>query len=149
VPVDIFTSFSADRNTHPAQHLTQGNTLYMIAEDGSPTEMLYVVTGTPQDFTTSITVIPLTVDPFFSGEGVLSPPVWRDNQLWFAHLTRCVPGGDTEIRYCIKLVELSTVGPSVTQDLTFGIQGVNVIRPALTTDVSNNMRLIFGTFSAT
>jgi len=78
--------------------------------------------------------------------------VWRQNKLWFALNDGCVPDGDTDDRSCARLVQLSTSGtsaPTVLQDFDLGIPGAYAFYPALSTDTSQNLVLVFGTSSST
>ncbi len=127
---------------------------------------LYAVTGVPPGLTT-VTENTVEIDQtFFApnanqpgtsttldvGDNRVQSVVWRQDKLWFALGDACVPDGDTDERSCPRLVQLGTSGtsaPTVLQDFDLGILGTWAVYPAISTDTSQNLVVVFSTVSST
>jgi hypothetical protein len=127
---------------------------------------LYAVTGVPPG-PTLVTESTVEIDQTFFAPDAEQPGtttllatndnrvlsvVWRQNKLWFALNDGCNPDGDPDDRSCARLVQLGTSGtsaPTVLQNFDLGILGAFVFYPALSTDTSQNLVLVFGTSSLT
>jgi hypothetical protein len=73
--------------------------------------------------------------------------VWRTNLLWTASHEGCTPIGDTASRTCARLDQIdTTTSPTLVpgQDFDLGFLGAYVFYPALSTDSSNNLVLLYG-----
>ena len=72
--------------------------------------------------------------------------VWRNNVLWTASHEGCTPTGDSDSRTCARLDQISTSTSTFTvlQDFDLGFNGGYVFYPALSTDSSNNLVLLYG-----
>lgn len=158
-------------SVQPVQSLSPVNTLHMVSTtntDGGATSIrLWHVTGVPVNgipasisiTSVNIPVIQYAIPPSAvqpggapdqdTGDSRAQQASWRDNILWFPLATGCIPQGDSITRSCVKMIELSTVSDSVMQDITIGFANSYIYYPAMTTDVSGNLRLIFGASSST
>ncbi len=74
--------------------------------------------------------------------------VWRNNVLWTASHEGCTPPGDSASRTCARLDQIDTTTSIPTlvpgQDFDLGFLGAYVFYPALSTDSSNNLVLLYG-----
>src|SRR2546428_11234051 len=70
--------------------------------------------------------------------------VWRNNVLWTASHEGCTPPGDSATRTCARLDKISTLSYTFSQDFDLGFTGEYVFYPALSTDSSNNLVLLYG-----
>src|SRR3989454_4674945 len=127
---------------------------------------VFTITGTPPSPTT-VTVTTLTVAKM-SFPGRADQPsnpaslgtndalrmlsiVWRNNVLWTASHEGCTPTGDSASRTCARLDQIQTAvtpgcpaPPCGLQDFDLGFLGAYVFYPALSTDSSNNLVLLYG-----
>jgi hypothetical protein len=125
---------------------------------------VFTITGTPPDTTTvTVTTVPVA-QMFFPGRAdqpgnpaslgtndalrMLSI-VWRNGVLWTTSHEGCTPPGDSASRTCARLDQISTASstPSSVQDFDLGFAKRYVFYPALSTDSSNNLVLLYGTSS--
>lgn len=79
---------------------------------------------------------------------------WQNGKLWLALVVGCIPTDaagtpDTEIRSCIRIIQIDTNTYDVTRDFTFGSFGSFYFYPALRTDSRGNPVVVFGYSSAT
>jgi len=126
---------------------------------------VFTITGTPPS-TTTVTIKTVTVAKMlFPGRADqpgnaatlgtndalrMQSVVWRNNVLWTASHEGCTPTGDVASRTCARLDQISTPlsppGPVTlaSQDFDLGFLGAYVFYPALSTDSSNNLVLLYG-----
>jgi Invasin, domain 3 len=169
-----FQSFPQDPTRFrvvPAQLLTPTATQWLTYNNadcqqqpgcsaGSPTVGVLAITGTPAGNnilrTESDLAIRATTAPPSprqpSGTPVVSliddnflSAVFQNGILWTAGNDSCVPGGDSAMRSCMKLVAISTAGasPTVAQDFDGGANGTDLYYPAVTLDSSGNLFVAF------
>src|SRR2546422_1331252 len=122
---------------------------------------VFRVTGTPPDPTTvTVTTVPVHSMSFPGKADQPGNPaslgtndalrmlsiVWRNNVLWTASHEGCTPTGDSASRTCARLDQISTSTSTFTvlQDFDLGFNGGYVFYPALSTDSSNNLVLLYG-----
>ncbi len=122
---------------------------------------VFRVTGTPPDPTTvTVTTVPVHSMSFPGKADQPGNPaslgtndalrmlsiVWRNNVLWTASHEGCTPTGDSASRTCARLDQISTSTSTFTvlQDFDLGFLGDYVFYPALSTDSSNNLVLLYG-----
>jgi len=75
--------------------------------------------------------------------------VWQNNRMWFAGNDACSFAGDTTVRSCAKLVQVSTTAPpAVLQDIDAGVSGGYVYFPAVGLDSSDNLFVGFSQSSS-
>ena len=70
--------------------------------------------------------------------------VWENGKLWFSANSACIPSGDTTLRSCARVVELSTATKSVTWDTDIGQSGAYIFYPAIRPDASGNLVVVYG-----
>jgi hypothetical protein len=70
--------------------------------------------------------------------------VWEKDRLWFSGNTACTPAGDTLIRSCARIVELSTATRTVTSDSDLSQSGSHLFYPAIRPDGSGNLVVVYG-----
>ncbi len=83
-----------------------------------------------------------------TNDGRVLDALWSQNKLWLSLNSGCVPPGDSQIRSCVHLTQVDTSTMSVLQDFDFGQSGQYYFYPALRTDGSDDLILIFGYSSA-
>jgi hypothetical protein len=130
---------------------------------GSPTIGVVAINGTPL---TSVTVaetdpaIAATTDPPAprqpGGVPVTSQiddrslsVVWQNGRLWASGNDGCIPAGDSATRSCMRLVQVSTIGPpAVVTDFDAASKGVDLYYPAVTLDSSGNLFIAYSMSSS-
>src|SRR3989441_4452172 len=123
---------------------------------------VFTITGTPPSTTTvTVTTVPVHSMSFPGKADQPGNPaslgtndglrmlsiVWRNNVLWTASHEGCTPPGDSASRTCARLDQISTPVSSTTtasQDFDLGFVGEYVFYPALSTDSSNNLVVLYG-----
>ncbi len=82
-----------------------------------------------------------------TGDARLLNAVYRDGALWTAHNIAC-PADGTKV--CAGLIRIDPAGPTVMDDFAFGApsSGFHYFYPAIMTDTSDNMYLVFNRSSA-
>src|SRR5438093_13667210 len=131
------------------------------APAGSGGINVFTITGTPPSPTTVVVTTVPVAQMSFPGRAdqpgnaaslgtnnalrMLSV-VWRNNVLWTASHEGCTPPGDSASRTCARLdqIDTSTSTFTVLQDFDLGFIGEYVFYPALSTDSSNNLILLYG-----
>jgi hypothetical protein len=159
--VELFPPDQGLFSLQPAHALSPTTAVFMTGVDfGSASDLrLWEVTGVPgvgpgvQVATTDLPIRPLGVPPgaaqagspilLNSGDNRLLDTVFRDGRLWTAASARCLPPGDVVARSCLRLVEIATAGPEVTQDLDVGTAGTHAYYPAVQTDQAGNLVVVY------
>jgi hypothetical protein len=75
--------------------------------------------------------------------------VWENGKLWFSANDRCQPSGDSTMRSCGRVVELSTATNGVDWDTDLSRKGGGVFFPAIRPDASGNLVVVYGESSST
>jgi hypothetical protein len=77
--------------------------------------------------------------------------VWQGGMLWVSGSDGCLPSGDSAMRSCMRLVEISTGGamPTVAQDFDAGQNGVDLYYPAVTLDSFSDLFIGYSQSSPT
>jgi len=75
--------------------------------------------------------------------------IWQNGVLWTGGNDACVPPNDTVTRPCSRLIQVSTAGPTITQDFDIGSTGGGLYYPALAMDGGGNMYVVYNISSAT
>ena len=70
--------------------------------------------------------------------------MWENDRLWFSGNTGCVPAGDSLIRSCARIVELSTATRTVTTDSDLSQRGAHLFYPAIRPDGSGDLVVVYG-----
>src|SRR2546426_3529685 len=133
------------------------------APAGSGGINVFKITGTPPGPTTVVvTTVPVAPMSFPGRADQPGTPaslgtnnalrmlsiVWRNNALWTASHEGCMPTGDSSSRTCARLDQIDTPPSPPTlvtgQDFDLGFLGAYAFYPALSTDSSNNLVLLYG-----
>jgi hypothetical protein len=69
--------------------------------------------------------------------------VFENGLIWTVGNDACVPGADTAIRPCPRLIQLSTAGAIVDQNFDLGATGRDLYYPAVHLDSAGNMFLVY------
>ena len=143
---------------HPAQALDNTNNLYLAMHNGTGTLTLLTVSGVPGVSMVTAASTPLSIRGWSpppnalqagtnvrldTGDERVLSVAWRSNSLWLAGNEACTPVGDSLARSCLRLIEMATDSPTVRQDMTFGAAGTYYYYPALRSDSSGNVALVF------
>jgi hypothetical protein len=164
-----FTTYGPDPNFSsfaPVQSLSPTSTEYVVSVDAprSIVVHLFAVDGIPpaavsvkQIATPSITRMsrpPLAAQPPTTSGRAQQPidtnddrileSAWENDRLWFAGNTACVPPGDSLIRSCARVVELSTATRTVTTDSDLSQRGAHLFYPAIRPDGSGDLVVVYG-----
>src|SRR6266851_5394644 len=161
-------AFAPDLNRFrivPAQSLTPSTTEWLSYNNadctlgcntGSPTVGVVAITGTPgggnvawaeHDPALQATSIPPDprqpggVPVVQSNDDRFISAVWQGGMLWVTGSDGCLPSGDSAMRSCMRLVEISTGGamPTVAQEFDAGKNGIDLYYPAVTLDSSGDL----------
>ena len=173
VTTNFFTSGanSGVFSVHPVHSLSSTTTQFMISEVVShriistTSLRLFSVTGVPGVSTVSVATNDLSVSTIGTLSGSAPPggvqpgtsatvntndiriqvAVWYKNATWLGLDDACTPTGDTQIRSCIRLVKIATVGsPTISQDFDFGANQEYVYYPAVSMDKNGNLVTVYG-----
>ncbi|HLI46945.1 MAG TPA: hypothetical protein VKU94_07115 [Geobacterales bacterium] len=153
-------------NFKPVVSLTNTTTLYMASDDwGSynnynPPIMIFAVTGNPTQNNVVINETDLSISPIYQPFGAPQPntnatinpndarissnPVWKQNMLWFATETSCIPQGDSYNRDCIRVFSINTKNYTLIANTTISQVGKYLFYPALSLDQNNNVIIVYG-----
>lgn len=69
--------------------------------------------------------------------------VFENGLLWTVGNDACTPSGDTAVRPCPRLIQLSTAGATVNQNFDLGSTGHDLYYPAVHMDSAGNMFLVY------
>ncbi len=173
-PVSFVTSGanSGFFSIHPVQSLSSTTTQYMVGNIvikkslATTAVEFFSVTGVPgvstvTASTTTLTVSALSIPPgavqpgttstLNTGDFRVQDAVWFKGSLWFGLGDACVPGGDTQLRSCVRLTQIDTTTSPATvkQDFDLGANGEYLFYPAVSMDGQGNLALVYGYSSST
>ena len=144
----------------PVQSLSSTSTLFMV-ENRSNMIRLYTISGAVPNVsiaTTDLAILASVVPPdaaqagssllVNTGDNRVQDADWYLGKLWLSLNDACTPSGDSQLRSCIRLIQINTVSKTVTQDFNVGRIGYYYFYPALSIDSSGNLDLVFGFSSA-
>ena len=129
-----------------------GGTIGVISFTGRPISRNVVATLFP--LSTSPTAVPPPAEQPGSG----TPPtidtgddrfisaVWQDfGKLWVSGNDACTPAGDSNVRCCLRLIEVDTTGttPTVVQNFDAGRVGSYLYHPAVALDVNGDLLVVY------
>jgi hypothetical protein len=157
----------------PARSESTPATCYMTTNNASddlpgstatPTLGVIAVNGTAPSATLTETDLPIaatypppdpsqpsgTTNDTLIDDRMLSA-VWQDNVLWTSATDACTPPGDTTVRDCMRLDEVSTSGsaPTLMQDFDLATNGLDEYYPAVSLDSSGDLFVAYSASSAT
>jgi len=69
--------------------------------------------------------------------------VFENGLLWTVGNDACMPSGDTAVRPCPRLIQLSTAGPTVNQNFDLGSTGRDLYYPAVHMDSAGDMFIVY------
>ncbi len=166
---------SAVLSIHPVQSLSSTKTQYMISNVVSHRILsttslrLYSVTGVPGVSAVSAVTNTFTVSTIGTLTGGALPggaqpgtsatidtadirvqtAVWFKGATWLGINDACTPTGESQVRSCIRLEEITTNStPVVNQDFDLGLNQTYVFYPALSIDKNGNLVAVYGYSSA-
>src|SRR5712692_4699017 len=156
----------------PAVQLSPGATAYLVYNNSdcstlgcnqfAPTLGVVSITGTPltgvvwneADPGMAATSQPPNADQpgmpasLATNDDRLLTAVWQNGTLWTGGNDACIPPNDTSTRACSRLIQVSTSGPTITQDFDIASTLGNLYYPALGVDGSNNMFVVYNISSS-
>jgi hypothetical protein len=171
--VSYYPPGQGDFAIEPAQHLASIGTatndpdaLFMasVANPSASTVRIWSVTGVPGSSqpvavaTTSLPITTLSTPPnaaqggtsklVDTNDNALLDAVFRDGSpgsLWVSANDGCTPPGDAATRSCLRLVEVSIASgtPTVSQDFDYSASGQYFFYPAIRTDDTGNLFVVF------
>ena len=86
----------------------------------------------------------LAQQPIDTNDDRILDSVWENDRLWFSANTACIPPGDSLIRSCARVVELSTATGTVTTDTDLSQRGAHLFYPAIRPDASGDLVIVYG-----
>jgi hypothetical protein len=171
--VTYYPPGQGDFAIEPAQHLASigtatnhPDTLFMasVANPSASTVRIWSVTGVPGSIqpvavaTASLAISTLTTPPnaaqggtsklVDTNDNALLDAVFRDGSpgsLWVSANDGCTPQGDIATRSCLRLIEVSIASgtPTVSQDFDYSALGQYFFYPAIRTDSTGNLFVVF------
>jgi hypothetical protein len=151
-------------SVQPVQSLRPTETQFMVSTGSGPTSTLtlFSVTGVPPGLVlvtqTSLGVRTTAVPPnapqlgskstLDTADNRVQDAMWADDRLWLSFDDGCRTPGDSQVRSCIRLIEVDTANGTIEQDFDVGISGKYLFYPALRTDTDGNLIVVFGYSSA-
>ena len=164
-----FTTYGPDPNFStfaPVQSLSPTSTEYVVSVDAprSIVVHLFAVDGIPpaavtvKQIATPLitrmsrpplaaqppTTAGLAQQPIDTNDDRILDSVWEKDRLWFSGNTACVPPGDSLIRSCARVVELSTATRTITTDSDLSQRGAHLFYPAIRPDASGDLVVVYG-----
>ncbi len=159
-------------SVQPVQSLSSTATEYAVSVDNPSGKVVHVlaINGAPPGGVTvqevqAVPVSPLQQPPAArqpnTATGALAPSiatnddrvldaVWERNQLWLTANTGCIPFGDSFVRSCARVIQLSTAPtPSVVFDSDLGFPGAYLFYPTARPDSAGNLVVAVGESSPT
>lgn len=160
----------------PVQSLSPTTTCYVAVNDaasdlpdgGVTTPSLGIIsfTGTPDASNmavaestaaiTATTVPPAPAQPSGTtndseNDDRLVSAVWQNGELWTSATEGCTPAGDTAVRNCMRLIEVSTSSttPTLQQDFDLSTSGMDEYYPAVTLDGAGDLYVAYTASSST
>jgi hypothetical protein len=163
-PDHAFSSFT------PVQSLSSTPTEYVVSVDEPTSRVvhLFSVDGVPPAPVHVQAVAALALPPLQQPPQGLQPvaggfgrvpgiatndvrvldAVWENGKLWFSANSGCVPAGDSALRSCARIAELTTATPAVDWSSDLGQQNASLYFPALRPDPSGNLVVVYGESSS-
>ena len=155
----------------PVQSLSSTSTEYVVSVDNPRSSVVHLlaVTGVPPAPVQIKEVATPGIRQLLSPPNSPQPPVsiggrvisvatnddrildsvWENGKLWFAGNAACLPAGDSVLRACGRVVELSTATGTVDWDTDISRKGGGVFFPALRPDAAGDLVVVYGESSAT
>ena len=74
---------------------------------------------------------------------------WQNGILWLTLNDGCTPAGDTQMRSCVRLIQINTTTSTIRQDFDYGTSGMYYFYPSLRIDGLGNLDVVYGYSSST
>ena len=159
VPFQRTLPDSSEFSIHPVQSLGSTNAEFMVSTGYSSIDSvgLYTITGAVPSVTVSVVSLPIqwtAIPPggqqrdssveIETNDARVTDAAWYNGKLWLSLNDACTPDGDTASRACLRLIEIDTTVPAVTQDFDYGIPGYYLFFPALSINSQGRLAVVFG-----
>ena len=158
------TTFGPDTtysSLQPVQSLSATATEYLVGVDNPLSRAVHVlaVAGIPPDAVTMQPVAqpaiqPLSLPPdgqqphpnpaIRTNDDRILDAVWEGGKLWFSANTGCTPAGDSALRACARVTELSTDTLTVDWDVNLGQTKAYLYYPAIRPDAAGDLVVVYG-----
>lgn len=92
---------------------------------------------------------PGTTNTIETDDDRFTSATWQSGTLWTGGNDACTPAGDTAVRSCMRLVEVATGGPTVSNSFDLASNGGYLMYPAATMDPLGDLFLGFSASSST
>jgi hypothetical protein len=163
------TAFGPDRtfkSLTPVQSLSSTSTEYVVSVDNPSSRVVRLLTidGVPPAAVSVRPVAVLAIAPVSAPPPAQQPSVgsvgrqptvetnddrildavWENGKLWFGANTGCLPAGDTTLRSCARIVQISTGTRTVDWDTDLGEPNVYTFYPAIRPDANGNLVIVYG-----
>jgi hypothetical protein len=155
----------ANASLVPANPTGASEKMYLVSDgNGSSPLVLFSLSGSPPGTVTltgpvefsgtrlapPAAVQPESPDVIGTGTGAVESATWGSGTLWAAATVGCTPQGDSALRSCLRLWEISTSTDSMTQEFNWSSgSGRYDYYPALATDPSGDLGIVFEQSSTT
>jgi hypothetical protein len=153
------------QSTVPAESAGTSPLTYLVSDRTGGTDLnVSVLAGSPPatpTLTASATFVSPSASPppapqsgtsdlVVTGSARVSSAVWAAGELWATANVACTPTGDTSVRSCVHLWEISTNTNSMVQSFNWSTgAGTYDYYPAVSADAAGNIALAFESSSAT
>ncbi len=156
---------------HPAHSLSSTSIHYMVGTltgfNDRNKVRIYAITGVPGVSSVKATKTSILLQPFNSPPTALQPDgakplnlfdyrvqdiAWFQGKMWFSFHTSCSHVGDAELRSCLRLTQIRTVGTNsftILQQFDHGASGKYYFFPAVSMDSKGNLAVVYGYSSLT
>jgi hypothetical protein len=157
----FFGPDTAYSSLQPVQSLSPTATEYLVGVDNPMSRAVHVLTvdGIPPAAVTMQSaavpaILPLSLPPdgqqphpnptIRTNDDRILDAVWEDGKLWFSANTGCVPAGDSALRACARVTEVSTETLTVDWDVNLGQAKAYLYYPAIRPDASGDLVVVYG-----
>jgi hypothetical protein len=171
LPDSYFPANTAYWTWRPSRNLSSDAAVHLVSEDGSNGDVISAtITGTVAQSNIQRTSVDVTQSLGLSPFGNAMPPpprqpgspptianavderptdaLWQNGSMWFVSSFGCVPAGDSVLRDCVRVTQLSSSGPSVVQDFYIGFAGYDTFMGGIGLSASGNAYFVYSTSSS-
>jgi hypothetical protein len=147
---------------HPVKSTASNNTIYMFSvEQERGYVRLFRVDGLPPsprvspiELPVSAITSPPNATQFGSdflvntGDTRAMDATWENGTMWLSFTDGCVPHGDTQLRSCVRLVQINLISHKILQNFLLDAVGYYYFYPTLSLDSAGDLVVGFGYSSA-
>ncbi len=167
-----FAASTAYWTWRPARNLSAHAAIYLVAEGASGNIIYATLSGTIAqanlglqaiDLTSSLGLTPFGNTPPPAPRQPGSPPtiadavderptdaLWQNGSLWFVSTIGCVPLGDSIVRDCVRVNEITTSpSPAARQDMFIGFNGYDAFMGGIGLAANGNAFFVYSASSPT